>query len=59
MAFLAGWEIIKGIAARKQRFQLVVQLSEEPRRWLPPLVEDREGDYWPSLERRKEILTLS
>jgi DNA polymerase I len=26
------------------------------RRWLPPLVEDRDGDYWPSFERRKEIL---
>ena len=23
------------------------------RRWLPPLVEDRDGDYWPSFERRK------
>ena len=26
------------------------------RRWLPPLVEDRDGDYWPSFERRKKIL---
>jgi hypothetical protein len=26
------------------------------RRWLPPLVEDREGDCWPSFERRKKIL---
>jgi hypothetical protein len=25
-------------------------------RWLPPLVEDRHGDYWPSFERRKKIL---
>ena len=26
------------------------------RRWLPPLLEDRDGDYWPSFERRKKIL---
>jgi DNA polymerase I-like protein with 3'-5' exonuclease and polymerase domains len=26
------------------------------RRWLPPLVEDGDGDYWPSFERRKKIL---
>jgi DNA polymerase I-like protein with 3'-5' exonuclease and polymerase domains len=26
------------------------------RRWLPPLVEDHVGDYWPSFERRKKIL---
>ncbi len=26
------------------------------RRWLPPLVDDRDGDYWPSFERRKKIL---
>jgi DNA polymerase I len=26
------------------------------RRWLPPLVEDGYGDYWPSFERRKKIL---
>jgi DNA polymerase I-like protein with 3'-5' exonuclease and polymerase domains len=26
------------------------------RRWLPPLMDDRDGDYWPSFERRKKIL---
>jgi DNA polymerase family A len=26
------------------------------RRYLPPLVDDQSGDYWPSFERRKKIL---
>jgi DNA polymerase I-like protein with 3'-5' exonuclease and polymerase domains len=26
------------------------------RRWLPPLMDDRDGDYWPSFERCKKIL---
>jgi DNA polymerase I-like protein with 3'-5' exonuclease and polymerase domains len=25
-------------------------------RWLPPLVEDRDGDYWPSFGRCKKML---
>ena len=26
------------------------------RRWLPPLLDDQIGEYWPSFERRKKIL---